>query len=100
MPDLSINFVSDIEDADVKQAIRRVITELPPIERQIVEMYYGFNDGKPLYQHEIADILHFTRQNISLKLIRALKYIEWRLKTMEILEINGTITKKKKRQNK
>lgn len=100
LPDLSVNFVSDIEDEDVKQAIRRVINELPLGERQIVEMYYGFYDTKPLYQQEIADILHYTRQNVSLKLIHALKYIEWRLKTMEIIEINGNLTRKKKRQNK
>ena len=66
----------DIEYQDETDMVREVLEELPPREKQIVDMRYGFTSGKEMTQKEVADELNISQSYIS----RIEKKILYRLK--------------------
>lgn len=72
----SDDIAEDIEYEDETNMVREVLKELPPREKQIVDMRYGFISGKEMTQKEVADELNISQSYIS----RIEKKILYRLK--------------------
>jgi len=51
-------------DAETTAVLRRLISELPPRERRILELRFGFSDGVPRTLGEIGEEFALTRERI------------------------------------
>ena len=47
------------------ERVQQVLTSLPPRERLVLEMRYGFTDGTQHPQHEVAKVLGISRSYVS-----------------------------------
>ncbi len=59
----------DLENAVIRRVtlerVHQVLTSLPARERLVLEMRYGFADGKQHPQHEVAQVLGISRSYVS-----------------------------------
>ncbi len=55
----------DIEEAEERRTVRRMVERLDERERIIIEMRYGLLNGKELTQKEVADALGISQSYIS-----------------------------------
>lgn len=60
------------------------MVRLPPLERDVTELYYGLETGKPKRQQAIADLLGISQQAVSHRLYNAFKRIDFMLKQPEV----------------
>jgi RNA polymerase sporulation-specific sigma factor len=68
--------ISEIEDDEEKQALRRAVAGLTERERFIIELRFGLNGRKEKTQSEVADLLGISQSYISRlekKIMRQLK---------------------------
>jgi RNA polymerase primary sigma factor len=49
---------------ELKKELFNILYELPYIERQIIVLYYGFNDEKPLNLEDIGEIFGITKERV------------------------------------
>lgn len=62
----SNGLIEDKVEADVeKTVIREIIDSLPPLEKEIVKKYYGFDSDRRYKQDEIANIFGYTQSYTS-----------------------------------
>lgn len=88
--DVILNFMNNIENQDLYQAIKNIIDKYSTIDKQIIYMTFGFNGCKIYKQKEIAESLHMSRVWINRKINQILKNI-----ANELYEL-GYIDKPKK----
>lgn len=101
--DMKSDFVLDYENKEIYEVIRKIITGLAERKRLIVEMYFGFNNEKPMSQRDIANKLGTTQVSISRNLSKILKQISFILEQKDIIELSDSNThnirvRKRKRQ--
>lgn len=95
------DFVSEYEKKDIYRIINIIVDNLPPRDREITKLYFGFYDNKPKNQIEIANIIGISQAQVSRILIRIVKQIKLELYKQEILEYSDlTIKEKYKEQEK
>lgn len=70
--------------AQLLEKIKVFLTRLPALERDVVELYYGLETGKPKKQEVIAQLLGISQQAVSHRLYNAFKRIDFMLKQPEI----------------
>ncbi len=80
------DFVSEYEDKETYQIIRKIVNELPELEKNIIIKYYGFKDNNPMTQQEIADELGLTKAWISVIIREVLEYLSYKLKDLGIVD--------------
>ncbi len=59
------DFFAEIAEKEEKESVRRAVKKLPEREREIIELRYGFRDGKEYTQNEVADMLGISQSYIS-----------------------------------
>jgi len=83
----------DLEDEYLENELylflNKIVLELPEIDREIIMMFYGFNNDKIFLQKEIGERFDFTQSNVSRRIGDNLKKIR------RSLENSGLIEKKK-----
>lgn len=95
------DFVSDYEKKDIYRIINNIVDSLPPRDREITELYFGFYDNNPKNQREIANIIGISQAQVSRIIIRMVKQIELELYKQGILEYSDlTIKERYKEQEK
>ena len=57
--------MAGIETEDENKTLREVMCALPPREKEIVDLRYGFASGKEMTQKEVADKLNISQSYIS-----------------------------------
>ncbi len=62
---LDDDFLAEIEADEEKEYVRRAVKKLPPREREIIELRYGFFDGREYTQNEVAGMLGISQSYIS-----------------------------------
>ena len=72
----------ELEKREEKRILREAVNALPPRERQIIELRFGFSGGEELTQKEVADLLGISQSYIS------------RLEKKIIAELKGEIAGK------
>lgn len=65
-----------IETNEAINILKKIIYNLNPIERQIIMLYYGFDNNEQLSQKEIGEILNLSQSYISRILKRTLQQIK------------------------
>lgn len=73
------DFEEEIIENEQQKIVREIIEELPEREKQILYMYFGFNDDKQFTQQEIADEFGLTRSYICKIINTALKKIKCKM---------------------
>jgi len=81
----------DYEEKEMYSIIRKIVDELPERDKEIITLYFGFNDEKPLKQREIANKLNISRAYVSKLIIKAVEKIKRQLQRQEIIETTGII---------
>lgn len=63
--DETVDFVRGLEIKDLNKLIRELVDKLPDKNRDIILLYFGFNDGKRYTQDEIAKKFNIDRSYVS-----------------------------------
>lgn len=84
------NLLENLEEKDLTNVIKIIIDELSPINKQIINLYFGFS-GEPKTQEEIGKILNLKQYAISKKIKTILLYITKRLKQMDIIDADAKL---------
>lgn len=79
---------ADYDKLVTYEIVREVVTNLPPRDKKIITLYFGFDDNIPHNQYEIADILSVSQSYISKSMTKILAEIEKKLAKKGIEEIN------------
>jgi RNA polymerase nonessential primary-like sigma factor len=53
-----------LEEKELNNYLQSLIGELPPIEREIIELRYGLNNGESQSLKEVADKFHITGERV------------------------------------
>lgn len=59
------NVLEEIEKREEKENVRRAMRSLPARERRIIELRYGFFDGREYTQNEVAEMMGISQSYIS-----------------------------------
>jgi predicted XRE-type DNA-binding protein len=70
--------------AQLLEKLKQYLERLPALERDVVELYYGLENGKPKKQEVIATLLGISQQAVSHRLYNAFKRITFMLNQPEI----------------
>lgn len=79
---------ADYDKLETYEIIREIVSNLPPRDKKIITLYFGFDDNMPHNQYEIADILSVSQSYISKSMTKILTEIEKKLAKKGIEEIN------------
>lgn len=84
------DLVKNLEAQETYKIIRNLVENIPGKDKEIVKLYFGFYDGKPYKQKEIATMFSITQAQISRIISKRIQEIK------HILEKQGTIDVKTK----
>ncbi len=95
--DENSDFVSDYERNEINIIIRQLFEELTGRDKEIITLYFGFDDNKRYTQKEIANKLGIHRTYVSKIINNLLRRMNMRLKECGIVESSyDEIIKRKK----
>lgn len=86
LEDLNADFVSASETESIHQEIRQIIDELPPREKKLIMLNFGFINDKVYTQEEIAEMLHISQSYVSRIIKKTLKNLAVKLEQAGIIE--------------
>lgn len=95
IPDEKSDFVSVYENQEVDSIIRNIIEDLPPRDKEIIRLYFGFINDIQLTQRQIASKLNISKSYVSKLVRKIVKQIRFELEHQKIIDIN----KDKKNKN-
>jgi len=75
LSDDDVQIDGELEEEDVKNVIRRVLSKIPVKNRLVVELYYGLNGQKPKTFYEIAEQLNVKVEQVRNIRNKALRYL-------------------------
>jgi len=76
LEDESSDFVADYEKKELYLSLHKVIDKLPQKEQEIINLFFGLKDGRPLRQREIASILNISQSYVSRIVVKTLEKIK------------------------
>lgn len=79
--DNSSNIVLNYEIMETNQEIRELINDLPPRDKEIIMLHFGFYDDRCYSQAEIGRMFNTSRANISRIVKKVLKQMQSKLKS-------------------
>lgn len=79
---------ADYDKLETYEIIREIVSNLPPRDKKIITLYFGFDDNMPHKQEEIANILATGQSSISRAVTKILTKIEQKLVEKGIEQIN------------
>lgn len=99
LSDINADFVSEYEDNELYQVIRKVVNDLPGRDKNIIIKHFGFENHKPMTQSEIANELGVSQSYVSRIIRRVLKMISVQLKVLGIIEVSYNQKNKNKEKS-
>lgn len=94
--DDNADFALDYEKRESYAIIRRIVSELPERDKDVIMWYFGFLDGRPLTQKEIAELLGISQSYVCRMVTKILKKIEIKLQLEGIVEKRTKVKEKSK----
>ena len=89
----------DLENDYINYVIYRYIDELvvnlPDKKRNVIELYYGFNDNDKMIQEEVGNKLNISKQYVNKILIESIEILKRKLISEGIVEVKS---KKERKQ--
>ena len=83
----------DLENDYINYVIYRYIDELvvnlPDKKRNVIELYYGFNDNDKMIQEEVGNKLNISKQYVNKILIESIEILKRKLISEGIIEIKS-----------
>lgn len=90
------DIVKDYEKKEIYKITRQIVNELPPRDKKIIMLYFGFYDDKVYTQEELAQIIGVTRPYISKILTKNVKMIRAELEKRDVKEASSEYNKSSK----
>ncbi len=87
LPEPNSDLIAEYETKELYGAIRKIIKDLPEIDKESIILYFGFKDNYQLTQYQIADRLNINQSTVSRALLRGLRKIKFRLMAEKMIEI-------------
>ena len=84
--DETVGFVEEFEIYDTNKVVRELVNKLPDRDREIISLYFGFNDDKVYTQSEIAKKFNIDRSYVSRLIKINVKKIEEELIKLGIVD--------------
>ena len=81
-----IDWFSECENKATYEFISNILLEIPPRNRKIIMLYFGFVDGKTYSQKEISEIFDLSQSFISRIISKELKNMESKLVEQGLIE--------------
>lgn len=85
----NVNIIEDYEKKESIEEIKKFVSQLPELEREVIYLYFGFYKDREYSQKEIANKTGFSQSYVSRVLKRALK------KLKIVMESSSSITDRK-----
>lgn len=85
------NIENNYEDKEIYKIIRDLVDKLPPRDKEIITMFFGFNDERRYTQEEIANQLHISQSYVSRLIKKLVKKIGKDLEAKKVIELNPYI---------
>ncbi len=95
LKDEKSDFESDYIKKESCEIIRKLVSELPDLQKEIIEQYFGFSGNEPRKQREIAISLGISRSSVAMTTAKVLNEMTFQLKKEGIVE-KGSYRKVKK----
>ena len=86
------NLEENYIDKETRNEIQEIVNNLPTLEREIIRLYYGFNNNRTYTQKEIAKKLNVSQSYVSRLIIRILNKIGFELISKGIVKLDETKT--------
>lgn len=83
------DFVSDYENTETYEIIRKIVEELPDGEKEIIMLRFGFYDDKIYTQKQIAEKLNISQSYISRLISKIVKKIGKKLLDEAVIDVVG-----------
>jgi len=92
-----INIIDEYIDYETNQIIRQVVKDLPPRDREIIMLHFGFYNGKIHTQIEIAKMMSISQSYVSRLITKIVKRLREKLQENGVIElrIKGNLLKNK-----
>ena len=91
-----IDVAGDYEKQETYRAIREIVNNLPDRDREIVIMYFGFDDYPICTQVDIAEKLHISQSYTSRVINKILVNIKKQLEAQKVIEVRRKRPRKKR----
>ena len=90
-----IDLENDYIDSEIYRYIDELVESLPDKKRNVIELYYGFNDNDKMIQEEVANKLNISKQYVNKILIESIEILKEKLIKEGIVEVKS---KKERKQ--
>lgn len=93
------DFESKIIENEIHGKIREIVKELPQREKEMITLYFGFNNTERLLQKDIARIFNLSQAQVCRLLSKSVRFIAQSLSDEGLIELNNSskILKKQKK---
>lgn len=91
-----IDVAGNYEKQETYRAIREIVNNLPDRDREIVIMYFGFDDYPICTQVDIAEKLHISQSYASRVINKILANIKKQLEAQKVIEVRKKRPRKKR----
>lgn len=90
-----IDIVNDYEDKFIFKYVKQIVESLPEFDREIIKLYFGFNNNDRLTQNEIAKKYSISQAKVCRIIARNLKMIGSMLQDANLIELRDKKDKQK-----
>ena len=85
----NIDLENDYIDSEIYRYIDELVKSLPDKKRNVIELYYGFNDNDKMTQEEIGNKLNISKQYVNKILVESIEILKRKLISEGIIEIKS-----------
>ena len=85
----NIDLENDYIDSEIYRYIDELVKSLPDKKRNVIELYYGFNDNDKMIQEEVGNKLNISKQYVNKILVESIEILKRKLISEGIIEIKS-----------
>lgn len=85
----NIDLENDYIDSEIYRYIDELVKSLPDKKRNVIELYYGFNNTDKMIQEEVGNKLNISKQYVNKILVESIEILKRKLISEGIIEIKS-----------
>ena len=70
----------DIENQEILKKVEKIIQELPPLENELISMYFGLGNCESMEISAIAEMLNTNRETVNVRIKRIITKIQRKIR--------------------
>jgi len=94
-----VDIFEEYTKTELRLTVRKIVEDLPPRDREIVKLYFGFYNDRTYNQIQIAEMLSISQPYVARLIKKLTKQIGKKLEQKEVVETTDKVLLHKKRIN-